>query len=248
MDIPEQEEINRDISLKCLFKLHLPALLYSVKWYKDGSEFYRYLPGETPPARAFSLPGISVNLSHSDEHGVLLQSLKIVSSGMYLCEVSTEAPFFHTVSGYGILTVIGGLRISGLRGLYMVGDMVEANCTSPPSKPVTHITWYMNDKQMAAEWLVDYGISAEFTSGLDSDESTNLHVATKGIRLPATQITFPNRILKLSCMARLGSQQWEQQRWTFLIHHHVSGLGSANWSREGGQFVAAILVLILNSS
>jgi hypothetical protein len=43
----------------------------------------------------------------------------------------------------------GGPRISGLRGLYMVGDMVEANCTSSPSKPVTHITWYMNNKQVS---------------------------------------------------------------------------------------------------
>ncbi|XP_023702588.1 uncharacterized protein LOC111861878 isoform X2 [Cryptotermes secundus] len=144
--------------------------------------------------------------------------------------------------------IAGEPRISGLRGLYTVGDIVEANCTSPPSKPVAHVTWYMNDKQMDAEWLIDYGIPAEFTARLDSDESTNLHVAIKGIRLPATEITFPNRILKLSCMARLGSQQWEQQCWTFLIHHHVSGLGSANWSREEGQFVAAILVLILNSS
>jgi hypothetical protein len=63
VDIPEQEEMNRDVSLKCLFELHIPALLYSVKWYKDGSEFYRYLPRETPPAQAFSLPGISVNVS-----------------------------------------------------------------------------------------------------------------------------------------------------------------------------------------
>lgn len=39
--------------------------------------------------------------------------------------------------------------ISGLRGLYMVGDMVEANCTSSSSKPATHITWYMNDKQVS---------------------------------------------------------------------------------------------------
>lgn len=80
---------------------------------------------------------------------------------------------------------------------------------------------------MDAEWLIDYGISAEFTARLNSDESTNLHVAIKGIRLPATEITFPNRILKLSCTARLGSQQWEQQCWTFLIHRHVSGLGES---------------------
>ncbi|KDR07631.1 hypothetical protein L798_02461 [Zootermopsis nevadensis] len=78
----------------------------------------------------------------------------MVSSGMYLCEISTEAPFFYTVSSHGALTVIatgltGEPNIRGLRGLYMEGDMVEANCTSPPSNPVTNITWYMNDKQVS---------------------------------------------------------------------------------------------------
>jgi hypothetical protein len=43
----------------------------------------------------------------------------------------------------------GGPQIRGLRGLYMEDDMVEANCTSPPSNPAMNITWYMNDKQVS---------------------------------------------------------------------------------------------------
>jgi len=42
----------------------------------------------------------------------------------------------------------GRPHIRGLQGLYLEGDTVEANCTSSPSKPVTSITWYMNDKQV----------------------------------------------------------------------------------------------------
>jgi len=63
--VPAQEMIKGDVLLKCLFELYPPAVLYCVKWYKDGSEFYRYLPGETPPSQAFSLPGITVNVSAS---------------------------------------------------------------------------------------------------------------------------------------------------------------------------------------
>jgi hypothetical protein len=63
--VPAQEAINRDVLLRCSFDLHPPAVLYSVKWYKDGSEFYRYLPAETPPTQAFTLPGVTVNVSPS---------------------------------------------------------------------------------------------------------------------------------------------------------------------------------------
>lgn len=37
--------------------------LYSVKWYKDGHEFYRYIPRSMPPALVFDLPGINVDVS-----------------------------------------------------------------------------------------------------------------------------------------------------------------------------------------
>lgn len=95
VDIPEQEEINRDVSLKCLFELHLPALLYSVKWYKDGSEFYRYLPGETPPAQAFSLPGISVNVCK-----ILCFKFILISSFTVFCKAYREGSVWQVTALY----------------------------------------------------------------------------------------------------------------------------------------------------
>ena len=38
--------------------------LYSVKWYKDGNEFYRFIPGERDQkVTVFSLPGVQVDVS-----------------------------------------------------------------------------------------------------------------------------------------------------------------------------------------
>lgn len=39
------------------------AVLYSVRWYFEGEEFYRYVPKESPPARVFPVSGISVDVS-----------------------------------------------------------------------------------------------------------------------------------------------------------------------------------------
>lgn len=48
--------------LECLYDLDGESL-YSVKWYKDGNEFYRYVPRDMPPAQTFLLPGVSVDVS-----------------------------------------------------------------------------------------------------------------------------------------------------------------------------------------
>uniref|UniRef100_A0A1B0FHY2 Ig-like domain-containing protein n=1 Tax=Glossina morsitans morsitans TaxID=37546 RepID=A0A1B0FHY2_GLOMM len=50
--------------LGCRYNLDGESL-YSVKWYKDGHEFYRYVPRNKPPGQAFPLPGINVDSSAS---------------------------------------------------------------------------------------------------------------------------------------------------------------------------------------
>lgn len=45
---------------------HLQASLYSVRWYYESEEFYRYVPTETPPGRTFYVPGLIIDVSTID--------------------------------------------------------------------------------------------------------------------------------------------------------------------------------------
>lgn len=38
--------------------------LYSIKWYFNENEFYRFVPKESPPTRVFPVPGITVDVSY----------------------------------------------------------------------------------------------------------------------------------------------------------------------------------------
>lgn len=60
--IPNHTVRHNQARLECYYDLDGEAL-YSVKWYKDGNEFYRYVPRDMPPAQFFSLPGVSVDVS-----------------------------------------------------------------------------------------------------------------------------------------------------------------------------------------
>lgn len=59
------------IALTCEYDLN-GIDLYSVKWYKDGAEFFRYMPGSDPASRAFAVEGVKVDVSRSDSKTVVL--------------------------------------------------------------------------------------------------------------------------------------------------------------------------------
>ena len=62
VNVPSYRFRGENAVLKCIYDLE-GEQLYSVKWYKDGSEFFRYIPGD-PDQRitTFSLPGVTVDV------------------------------------------------------------------------------------------------------------------------------------------------------------------------------------------
>ena len=66
--------------LECLYDMEGDAL-YSVKWYRNGKEFYRHIPSDSPPTAVFSQPGLVVDVS---KLGLGLSENDIFSSGTSL--------------------------------------------------------------------------------------------------------------------------------------------------------------------
>jgi len=207
--VPTYAVKGRQAVLTCDFDLEGQAL-YSVKWYKSGLEFYRYIPGNKRPMTYYVRAGVRVDKKHSDERQVTLKDLSMKSTGRYRCEVSTEAPTFETVSSYGDMIVVvlpeRGPRISGGRERYDVGDLVDVNCTSSNSKPAAQLQWLVNDQPADPRYYVRYpilNISSQSTTTShrhsktkdrggggsrhqggtsDSDRVHTLHTTTLGLR------------------------------------------------------------------
>lgn len=60
--IPNHTVRDTTARLECHYDLDGEAL-YSVKWYKDGNEFYRYVPRDDPPVQIFPLQGVRIDVS-----------------------------------------------------------------------------------------------------------------------------------------------------------------------------------------
>ncbi|XP_054709141.1 uncharacterized protein LOC129218844 [Uloborus diversus] len=140
-------QVGHSVWLKCDFDLEGDDL-YSVKWYKNHVEFYRYQPRDRPPGQTYRLSGTFVDLDKSNSSHVFLNSTDLNSEGLYGCEVSGEAPSFSTAKSEDEMRVYalpsGGPDIIGLQSRYQVGDEVNITCSFGPSKPAAKVNWYIN--------------------------------------------------------------------------------------------------------
>ena len=70
--VPNLALFGSDVELDCAFSAARNAKLYSVKWYQNHEEFYRYMFAERTPVTAFTRPGINVDVTISN----ILQTVK----------------------------------------------------------------------------------------------------------------------------------------------------------------------------
>lgn len=62
LDIPSPVLVGESVELACSYDLE-DDTLYSVKWYKNDVEFYRYVPKDWPPGQFLPMPGVKVDVS-----------------------------------------------------------------------------------------------------------------------------------------------------------------------------------------
>ncbi|XP_013101605.2 uncharacterized protein LOC106083240 isoform X1 [Stomoxys calcitrans] len=190
--------------LECEYALDGESL-YSVKWYKDGNEFYRYVPRDMPPAQTFLLPGVSVDVHNSTDIRVVLREVNLQSAGRFRCEVSGEAPSFQTVTEHGDMVVVslpdqGAPKITGGRPRYQIGDTVRINCTAGRSKPAVQLSWFINGEAAEPHQVRRYDT---IISGRDGLETSVL-----GLQFRVDQHHFRNGDMKLKCVASLSTFYW----------------------------------------
>ncbi|OXU24243.1 hypothetical protein TSAR_001205 [Trichomalopsis sarcophagae] len=200
LKIPQHVVLNQTVRMECNFNLDRETL-YSVKWYKDGHEFYRYVPKEQPAVHVFPLAGVSVDKRSSSEKSVVLHRVNRDSSGRYRCEVSAEAPAFNTVSDHADMTVVvlpeRGPTITGGKPKYQAGDLVRVNCTSAPSKPPALLVWYVNEEPVDNQYLKGPHITKANENGLE--------IAQLGLEFRAYPKHFRHGDMKLKCLATISS-------------------------------------------
>ncbi|TRY78755.1 hypothetical protein TCAL_09465 [Tigriopus californicus] len=214
VDIPRFPTSSSTIRLVCNYDLG-PDRLYSVKWYKDGSEFYRYVPKDTPPSQYFNVPSVLVDQDQSNDREVVLREISLLSSGIYTCEASSEAPRFKTISGQGHMKVIDlpdskPILSGGSPKGYRVSEWMDVNCTSPNSRPPAQLKWYINNEMVDPRYIIQL---PPFKS------HAGLYTSTLRLRFQLKRHHFIQGHVTVKCTSTIYTEYFESS------HLHVPGLG-----------------------
>ncbi|CAL4113766.1 unnamed protein product, partial [Meganyctiphanes norvegica] len=215
LSVPSVALEGDEVRLRCDYEESTEggSRLYSLKWYKDGQEFYRYVPGaaadllaQENPCDIFTEHGVyGVNLAcyMSNTREVVLTGITRATSGDYKCEVIGDYPDFRKEDRTANLQVFGEHlvtpHVTGIQESYHAMELVALNCSSGNTQYTPEIHWTINGRPIHKGVGTDsYQQVLEHSSGPSGSSSVS------ELTFLAHNDLFRGGIIAVICEARLG--------------------------------------------
>ncbi|XP_053206991.1 uncharacterized protein LOC128391165 [Panonychus citri] len=116
----------------CDYELDYGDRLYSLKWYKNETEFYRYIPHSFQKIQLFPMPEIPLELPKSvNGTTIVISDVIPETSGNYKCELSAEGSFLTVHREQMLIVTDGSISLhwkSYLNLLIVNWLMISFNC------------------------------------------------------------------------------------------------------------------------
>ncbi|KAL7630088.1 UNVERIFIED_CONTAM: hypothetical protein RMT77_019779 [Armadillidium vulgare] len=261
--VPRVRLVGDDAELECRFLRSNGVRVYSIKWWRDNDQFYQYIPRNEPPKMPFNVSGIRVDTSLSSEVKVILRHVTVDTSGAFTCEVMADESF-ETVRKSSNMTVIDPpdgefpgtvgpvIKVSGVGIIrnepleYEIGKIIEAACYSHRAFPPSILTWLINGREAAEDFLTRFH---------PRQESRNSFTSELWLTFTVTNGLFDqNGELVLICNASLGP--FYHSHSTLILTNsairraHNSELGSFGYLPKSSLAVIAfsLIFILLNMS
>ncbi|XP_011164999.1 uncharacterized protein LOC105199549 isoform X1 [Solenopsis invicta] len=259
INVPTMVRSGDTVTLSCHYDLEgLP--LYTIQWFFNDHEFYRFIPDRRPPSppySTFDVAGIQVNVSKSNSHDVTLVDVSRELTGTYKCEVSAGSPSYHTMIERAKMEVVDAPKtdpaIRTEKERIAVGETLRANCTSGKSRPAPAVTWKLN-----GEVIMESNGLYKIRHHENAHENESLSVSSL-IEFRVTNSMFRKGHLHLRCtvsisdvyrksadieisedMPRIASITGESPPYG----HRPNGCAGQNWPWNGNRGAAIIMAIM----
>nr|XP_046917961.1 rho GTPase-activating protein gacZ-like isoform X1 [Dermatophagoides farinae] len=129
--------------------------IYSIKWFKDNDEMYRFITAdETSPRTFYDTPGIVIDESRSNYGNLYILHADFKTEANFRCEVLAENDFTTAIQIKKIRVYYiprdGQPIIVGKKSHFGPNEPVNLTCTSPMSTPAARLVVNLNGNSLVA--------------------------------------------------------------------------------------------------
>ncbi|KAK3878824.1 hypothetical protein Pcinc_016634 [Petrolisthes cinctipes] len=116
-------------------------------------------------------------------------------------------------------------KIEGdIKDYYLVGNIVNLNCTSAPSVPAAHLVWFVNDEQAPEEHTHTYP---------EEEGAKGLFVSHKSLTFNLSENHFIDGELKLKCTASIETLYLSSDEHSQQINNNINNNNNNNKVHQG---------------
>jgi len=255
LEFPSHVMLGQSLSMNCGFTKDPSQQIDSIKWYKDGREFFRLHPGNSANnndnhIKQFQTAGVKIDynastfhsLPQSGHHSLTFVNTKLSTSGIYRCQITQATPPFHTEQQDRNLTIIiqpekGSPRIKVSRNALSLGQQASVECWSDRSKPHADLQFFINGNRVPKEKVGDIEVYSESDGQLETSYR-KMTFTVRENHLSASS-------LDVKCNANIGDAYWQTSQAKIEIIGRPSYMleSRSNTNQEKGESTALTLLV-----
>lgn len=193
-------------------------LLHKIEFMKGEKRIFEYIKERNPPyIETQNLEGAKLEYSKNGTT-IKLHDVRFEASGSYTCEVAMTTPIYSAGADPVEMKVIypqsANPKITFQKNMYMVGESLEANCTSSTAYPVPYITWFINGKEVDITLVNHYP---------HTHHKNYLMSATARLKIEVSELhAGENGVLEISCRATIPAFPMQHERFADIRKKAVS--------------------------
>jgi len=254
IEFPTHVMLGQSVAMKCSYTKKSDQQIDSIKWYKDGREFYRVHPGISAGyIRQFEVLGVNVDTNTTTlldqgqdrwQHCITIINTRLDTSGQYRCQITEARAPFHTEQQDRNLSVIiqpegRGPRMKVNKEVVSVGAEVVVECWSDRSYPAADLQFFLNGNRVKDDSLGNTQIFRESDGLLES--------SYRRMCLKVRDSYSQKGVINVKCNAKIGEAYWQTSQENINVitkpSYMLESRSSSNTEHGNFQFAVTVIVL-----
>ncbi|XP_040575798.1 uncharacterized protein [Lepeophtheirus salmonis] len=261
--VPQYKFRGQNATLLCRYELKNNEQLFSLKWYKEETEFYRFMPRDDLRIRGgfkerkldphddsiqtWKVSGIKIDIEKSRPEEVILKRVGFKSTGMYRCEVTAvvrKKGKYQGIQGFVMKESINRMTVVELPKQLptILGGEIKRTYKPGDFLNLT-CTSAPSNPPAKLQWILNGREIDEFF--VEEQYLLNKHrglfSSVIGLMLPLDESHFENGELRIRCRGTIAAEFWKKDVENVFTEREkivkVLEIRESQWPNSSGSYL-----------